>query len=449
VNLKNSEHVYMPGRGLMGNMQDVDLSKVIEKAKVELEHMVDLNPQIMLLMDGSGKVLRVNKALGSFLRLAHLRDAIGRPVWDLLCCEEKIITSLLASAGKMSVTQTEVSIAGGSSILIEISMIKSAGSVHSLIVRDVTGEQERQAYAERQLKRRAAQELVGALLHNLNQPLTVITIRARLIQLAVMQGNMSKEEIGREMEEILTMSDSIAQILSKAEKPRDYVTQQYTAGVQIVDIDKSGDGTGAVSTGIGVLDTLVTILDSLVPDFAMHAHRTSEFARFLAAKMGLPVKDVAVAARAGLLHDIGKIGVPSEILDKIEGLTGEEMREVRLHVEVGGKLLRNFPFLAQEAAAVAAHHERFGGGGYPSGIQGEAIPVLARILAVADTFDVLRYGRPYHKAMKLDEIIAEMISSSGTQFDPAVVEALRANAAEMAGLFSGQAMSGNGGSGNE
>ena len=126
-----------------------------------------------------------------------------------------------------------------------------------------------------------------------------------------------------------------------------------------------------------------------------------------------------------LLHDIGKIGIPDRILLKPAALTREEMRIMQTHTVLGEHLISALPHLQGVAPEVIVHHyERWDGTGYPWGIAGDAIPLAARIFAVADAFDALTSDRPYRRAVSEEDALAEIRRHSGTQFDPAVVRAL-------------------------
>ena len=125
-----------------------------------------------------------------------------------------------------------------------------------------------------------------------------------------------------------------------------------------------------------------------------------------------------------LLHDIGKIGIPDAILGKPGRLTPRERAEMRLHTSLGEQLIARIPYLDGLARQViSAHHEWWDGTGYPRRIAGEDIPLAARIFAVADAFDAMTNNRPYREALPVDAAVGEIEFGSGTQFDPAVVEA--------------------------
>jgi putative nucleotidyltransferase with HDIG domain len=126
---------------------------------------------------------------------------------------------------------------------------------------------------------------------------------------------------------------------------------------------------------------------------------------------------------AALLHDIGKIGIPGHILNKPGMLSPEEFNGVmKGHVKVGANIIREIPFLKDLVPLVLHHHERYDGKGYPDGLRGEDIPVGARILSVADSFEAMTSDRPYRKALSLKTASHQLIISKGTQFDPYIVD---------------------------
>lgn len=125
---------------------------------------------------------------------------------------------------------------------------------------------------------------------------------------------------------------------------------------------------------------------------------------------------------AGLMHDIGKISVSEAVLNKPDRLTESEYEEIKRHPESGYQILKavdSYSFLAEYALS---HHERWDGEGYPRGLKGEEIPMIARIISVADAFEAMTSERPYRKAMSEEEAYAELKRHAGTQFDPAIVE---------------------------
>lgn len=123
------------------------------------------------------------------------------------------------------------------------------------------------------------------------------------------------------------------------------------------------------------------------------------------------------------LHDVGKVGIPDRILHKNGSLTLEEQEEMRRHPEIGSALLSRIPFLSESIPVVLHHHERYDGAGYPAGLSGDLIPLEARAIALADTVDAMLSNRPYRRAQPWQVVVRELCRSSGTQFDPLVVDA--------------------------
>jgi putative two-component system response regulator len=156
-----------------------------------------------------------------------------------------------------------------------------------------------------------------------------------------------------------------------------------------------------------------------------HAHRVGRTAALVAEAVGVGPDEVELLLRAAPLHDIGKIGVPDSVLLKPGPLTGVEFRLMQAHTTIGAELLSGSEVaLLQTAEWIArSHHERWDGSGYPYGHAGDAIPLPGRIVAIADVFDALLSERPYKSAWPLDRAVAEIISLSGSHFDPDLVAA--------------------------
>jgi len=155
-----------------------------------------------------------------------------------------------------------------------------------------------------------------------------------------------------------------------------------------------------------------------------HTHRVAESARHVGMKLGLPERALDALYRGGIIHDIGKIGVPDAILLKPGPLAGDEIRIMRAHTTIGESIVRPLRSGANLLPIIRNHHERFDGNGYPDGLAGRAIPRLARIVAVCDSYDALVTDRPYRKARSVDEAIATLADGAGKQWDPEVVEVL-------------------------
>ena len=175
----------------------------------------------------------------------------------------------------------------------------------------------------------------------------------------------------------------------------------------------------------GALAALARAIDAKSPWTLGHSERVTDFAITLAQEMGLPPHELEIMRRGGLVHDVGKIGVPAAILNKPDKLTTEEMRQMREHVNIGVRILQPIPGFAESMPIVAQHHEWVNGQGYPNRLQGQEISLHARILAVADCFDALVSDRPYRPGIPLPKVIQMICNGAGTQFDPRIVEVFR------------------------
>jgi putative nucleotidyltransferase with HDIG domain len=169
--------------------------------------------------------------------------------------------------------------------------------------------------------------------------------------------------------------------------------------------------------------TLSKIIDARDAFASGHAAQVAKFAVAIASELGLPAERWEPLRQTALLHDVGKLGIPERILHKPGRLTDEEYSLVRTHVSLGAEFLETCQGLRHLASFVKHHHERWDGSGYPDRLRGDQIPIESRILAVCDAVEAMASDRPYHRAMPLDDVIAELRRCSGTQFDPAVVEA--------------------------
>lgn len=153
-----------------------------------------------------------------------------------------------------------------------------------------------------------------------------------------------------------------------------------------------------------------------------HSDRVSAFSVLIGEKLGLSENDIRILRIGGLFHDIGKIGVPDAILLKDSKLTDDEYSQIKNHPSIGAHILSNASIFVDMIPIVKHHHEKYDGTGYPSKLKGEDIPYLARIAAVADTFDAMTSVRPYRHALPMDVVKEEFRRCSGTQFDPQIAK---------------------------
>jgi putative nucleotidyltransferase with HDIG domain len=174
------------------------------------------------------------------------------------------------------------------------------------------------------------------------------------------------------------------------------------------------------------LEALARTIDANSPWTAGHSERVTRLSMAIGRRMGLAEEEIDRLHRGGLLHDVGKIGIPAAILEKPGALAPEEMALVREHPVVGARILEPIHAFADVIGIVRHHHERLDGHGYPDGIGGYDIPLLARVAAVADVYDALVSHRPYRAAWDVDRAIRHIADSAGSHFDPVVVRAFLA-----------------------
>jgi putative nucleotidyltransferase with HDIG domain len=153
-----------------------------------------------------------------------------------------------------------------------------------------------------------------------------------------------------------------------------------------------------------------------------HVERTRKMAARLGREMGLPDSDIGKLELLAVLHDIGKVAIPQDIIKKQGKLTPEERKIIEQHTVKGYRIAKSSPELSEIADSILSHHERWDGTGYPNGLKGEEIPLIARVISAVDSHDVMVNDRPYHKAMPEKDAIKELRRCAGTQFDPHVIE---------------------------
>ncbi len=177
------------------------------------------------------------------------------------------------------------------------------------------------------------------------------------------------------------------------------------------------------------LEALARAIDARDPYTFEHSARVAAISQELAEGMNLSEADLVVLRRAGLLHDVGKIGVSDKILAKPGPLNDEEWAAIRRHPVIGYDMLKDVPFLQPSLDPIRHHHERWDGEGYPDALKGESISQLARIVTLADVFDAMTSDRPYRKGFSFEFASRSIVNEAGRQFDPAVVEAFKARKA--------------------
>jgi len=168
---------------------------------------------------------------------------------------------------------------------------------------------------------------------------------------------------------------------------------------------------------------LVSALDARDPYTRGHSERVALVARRLGQELNLSEDELQTIYQAGLLHDIGKVGVDDRVLRKDSRLTDEEFEHIKQHPIIGHSILAELRNLHEILPGVRNHHENYSGGGYPDGLVGDQIPLIARIIAVADAYDAMRSDRPYRKGMPLERVEQIFREGAGKQWDGRIIEA--------------------------
>jgi len=228
-----------------------------------------------------------------------------------------------------------------------------------------------------------------------------------------------------EMFGVLGLAVFFLPVLATSYSFRLYVANTKDYVNRLEEVNRSLD-----EANLGLLETLGAVIDAYDVYTYGHSTQVAVYAGAIAEKMNLPAEEQSVVVKAALVHDVGKIGVMDSIFSKGGPLTDEECNLVRRHPIIGAEILGRTKGLQELVPVVRHHHERWDGGGYPDGLEGEEIPLGARILALADTLDALCSDRPYRRTRSFKEVMEEIAECSGTQFDPDVVKAFFAVAEE-------------------
>lgn len=222
-------------------------------------------------------------------------------------------------------------------------------------------------------------------------------------------------------------ASSMDELLKQAERASFYAKRNGKNRVEIYEVgigaEEEEDNAGGYEQIAPTVYALLAAIDAKDSYTFEHSCHVSEYAVLLAGAVGLSGNEIQIVKEAGLLHDIGKIGIPDNILKKQGRLTGEEFEIMKGHVQNSIEMIHFLPNMSYVIPAVVSHHERYDGSGYPRGLKGEEIPYLGRILAVCDSFDAITTKRAYKDAMTIDFAVSELEKNRGTQFDPELADA--------------------------
>jgi putative nucleotidyltransferase with HDIG domain len=191
---------------------------------------------------------------------------------------------------------------------------------------------------------------------------------------------------------------------------------------QVEEMRRTADDSRALF--IGTVRGLAAAIDGKDPYTRGHSERVADYSAAMAAELGLSDEEIEKIRIGGLMHDIGKLAIEDKILRKPAPLTDAEFDIMREHPERGTKIMAEIPQMREFISGMRFHHEMVNGKGYPLGLSGDQIPMMARIVSVADTFDAMTTNRPYQKQMPIDVVFDKIRSMAGVRYDPKVVEAL-------------------------
>jgi putative nucleotidyltransferase with HDIG domain len=266
----------------------------------------------------------------------------------------------------------------------------------------------------------------GAPMRSAMRHLALIAVGATVLALA---GSFSlarqlTRPIGRLLTSLerMTASHDIRALLPRTGSSRELDTLTDTFNALITSVEAAEEQTEAAYTG--AIRALAAALDARDPYTAGHSERVGVLAVAIGRELRLSGADLEVLRLGALLHDIGKIGIPDQVLMKPGPLTDREYDAIKEHPAVGARILRTVPFLSPHIPIVELHHERPDGRGYPHGLRGEDIPLAARIVHVADAYDAMTSARAYRRAMPPGDAVRELWRCAGTEFHADVVGAL-------------------------
>ena len=255
----------------------------------------------------------------------------------------------------------------------------------------------------------------------LQKPFDVVQVSAAVFRsLARRRGRLRLTGFLRSLGQVVGLDDQVERVLDEAERdPR--VNRRIGDLLRRLDVSEDSERVSLTRT-LEFLEVLAETVESQSGFMRGHARRTAFYAGLLAERLGLPCEQQQNVRIAGFLHDIGKIGVPTELLVRPGALDPKERRLVERHPEIGARLVEPLGLASEVTAAIRHHHEWWDGRGYGDGLYGEQIPLSARLVALADAYDAMSCDRPYRSALAPEVVRHELDRYAGVQFDPSLAK---------------------------
>jgi len=247
------------------------------------------------------------------------------------------------------------------------------------------------------------------------------------------QAEVFGKESGRRLSIMIAplsnLERTIGTVIIAFEESKDFIRQQTLRFLHILvdffslSLDNAYLFDDLKSAYFGTIKAIANAIEARDPYTKGHSERVARFSKVIAEELNWDKNEIELIDWGGMLHDVGKIGIPDSILNKPGELTDDEYNKIKLHPLIGAKIVEDISFLEAVTPYVLDHHERFDGKGYPRGVAGENISIKGRLLAVADAFDAMTSDRTYRKALKPEDAFKEILRNGGTQFDPEIVRA--------------------------
>lgn len=237
--------------------------------------------------------------------------------------------------------------------------------------------------------------------------------------LTVTVGVSSYPKDGKTLEEIISNSDTAMHHGKKIGRNKSVIYRENNAINRTIDDEVSDKIRDAHLSSIYALAATIDAKDHYTYG---HSNNVAELSAAIAIEAKYSEAEIEIVRSAGLLHDIGKVGIPESVLSKPGVLNFDEMEIMRSHVVQSINIIKHIPNLLETVPVIISHHERYDGAGYPRGIRGEQIPLLGRVICIADSFDAMTTDRPYRKGLSIEQAIYELNKNKGKQFDPDLVD---------------------------